>query len=85
MVPVVGGTELSPIRAESSSERAAREQAELMREQNRLLAENNRLLGAETPTPDRPVHVISQSEYEDWLRQRDRAAERAARKRHKNA
>jgi hypothetical protein len=44
MVPVVGGTSASPIRAESSAERAAREQADLIREQNRLLAEQNRLL-----------------------------------------
>lgn len=43
MVPVVGGTSASPIRAESSAERAAREHAELLREQNRLLAEQNRL------------------------------------------
>jgi hypothetical protein len=47
MVLVVGGTGASPIRAESSAERAAREQAELMREQNRLLAEQNRLLARE--------------------------------------
>jgi len=45
MVPVVGGTNASPIRAESSAERAAQEHAELIREQNRLLAAQNRLLG----------------------------------------
>jgi hypothetical protein len=44
MVPVVGGTPASPIRRESSQERAARETAELAQEQNRLLAEQNRLL-----------------------------------------
>lgn len=38
-----GGSMKGPIRAESSAERASREQAELLREQNRLLAEQNRL------------------------------------------
>jgi hypothetical protein len=43
MVPVIGGTAASPIRAESSAEKAVREQAELIREQNRLLAQQNQL------------------------------------------
>jgi hypothetical protein len=37
-----GGNMKGPIRAESSAERAAREQAELLREQNRLLAGGTR-------------------------------------------
>jgi hypothetical protein len=37
------------VRAESSAESAAREQAELLREQNRLLAEQNRVAAREAP------------------------------------
>lgn len=38
-----GGNMKGPIRAESSAERAAREQAKLLQEQNRLLAKHNQL------------------------------------------
>jgi hypothetical protein len=53
-----GGTGAgSPIRAESSAERAAREHADLMREQNRLLAEQNRLVSQAA----RPVRTGGQA------------------------
>jgi hypothetical protein len=53
-----GGTGAgSPIRAESSAERAAREHAELMKEQNRLLAEQNRMIAGTA----RPVQTGAQA------------------------
>jgi hypothetical protein len=68
MVPVVGGTAASPIRRESSQERAAREAADLIRENNLLLAEQNRLLAEQNQTQSRP-RLLRQDESRpapDW-------------------
>jgi hypothetical protein len=80
MVPVVGGTGASPIRAESSAERAAREHADLIREQNRLLAKQNGLLanaGGQEPE-DRPMSEYTDEELDAIIAERKRQRERRA-------